>query len=165
MNRLDTSFKWITNNNKKYKVKTCAICMGHMESHLPVAYACLVRMLPIRIGESFFPLNFHKLESTWSLSKVHGVNMGSTWDLSAPDGPHVGPMNFATWEDLCAIIRYHGHGQVITSHCAHTHIHTYIYIYIYIYINHARNPPASNIVYIIKFAHGCVVLCCNYIIN
>ena len=26
-------------------------------------------------------------------SKVHGVNMGPTWVLSAPDGPHVGPMN------------------------------------------------------------------------
>ena len=24
-------------------------------------------------------------------SKVHGAKMGPTWDLSAPDGPHVGP--------------------------------------------------------------------------
>ena len=28
-------------------------------------------------------------------SKIHGTNMGSTWVLSAPDGPHVGPMNRA----------------------------------------------------------------------
>ena len=28
-------------------------------------------------------------------SKVHGANMGSTWVLSAPGGPHVGPINFA----------------------------------------------------------------------
>ena len=28
-------------------------------------------------------------------SKDHGANMGPTWDLSAPDGPHVGPMNLA----------------------------------------------------------------------
>ena len=28
-------------------------------------------------------------------SKVHGANMGPTWYLSAPDGPHVGPMNLA----------------------------------------------------------------------
>ena len=28
-------------------------------------------------------------------SKVYGANMGPTWVLSAPDGPHVGPMNFA----------------------------------------------------------------------
>ena len=28
-------------------------------------------------------------------SKVHGTNMGPTWVLSAPDGPHVGPMNLS----------------------------------------------------------------------
>ena len=28
-------------------------------------------------------------------NKVHGVNMGPTWVLSVPDGPHVGPMKFA----------------------------------------------------------------------
>ena len=28
-------------------------------------------------------------------SKVHGANMGTTWVLSAPDGPHVSPMNLA----------------------------------------------------------------------
>ena len=27
--------------------------------------------------------------------KVHGANMGPTWVLSAPDGPHVGLMNLA----------------------------------------------------------------------
>ena len=28
-------------------------------------------------------------------SKFHWANMGPTWILSAPDGPHVGPMNLA----------------------------------------------------------------------
>ena len=28
-------------------------------------------------------------------SKVHGANMGPTWVLSAPDGPHVGSMDLA----------------------------------------------------------------------
>ena len=28
-------------------------------------------------------------------SKVHVAHMGLTWVLSAPDGPHVGPMNLA----------------------------------------------------------------------
>ena len=28
-------------------------------------------------------------------SKVHGANMEPTWALSAPNGPHVGPMNLA----------------------------------------------------------------------
>ena len=31
-------------------------------------------------------------------SKVCGANMGPTWVLSAPDGPHVGPMNLAIRE-------------------------------------------------------------------
>ena len=30
-------------------------------------------------------------------SKVHGANMGPTWVLSSPGGPHVGPMNLAFW--------------------------------------------------------------------
>ena len=33
-------------------------------------------------------------------SKVHGANMGPTWVLSAPDGPHVGPMNLAMRDKL-----------------------------------------------------------------
>ena len=32
-------------------------------------------------------------------SKVPGANMGPTWALSAPDGPHVGPLNFAMREN------------------------------------------------------------------
>ena len=31
-------------------------------------------------------------------SKVHGANMVPTWVLSAPDGPHVGPMNLTIKE-------------------------------------------------------------------
>ena len=31
-------------------------------------------------------------------SKVYGANMGPIWGLQDPDGPHVGPMNFAIWE-------------------------------------------------------------------
>ena len=35
------------------------------------------------------------LKYTFPDSKVHGANMGPTSVLSAPDGPHVGPMNLA----------------------------------------------------------------------
>ena len=35
------------------------------------------------------------MPSTIPDSKVHGANTGPTWVLSAPDGPHVGPMNLA----------------------------------------------------------------------
>ena len=31
-------------------------------------------------------------------SKVHGANMGPTWVLSAPEGPHVGHMNYEVHE-------------------------------------------------------------------
>ena len=31
---------------------------------------------------------------------LHGANMGPTWILSAPDGPHVGPMNLAIREHI-----------------------------------------------------------------
>ena len=30
-------------------------------------------------------------------SKAHGANMGTIWGRQDPDGPHVGPMNFAIW--------------------------------------------------------------------
>ena len=30
-------------------------------------------------------------------SKVHEANMGPIWGRQDPDGPHVGPMNFAIW--------------------------------------------------------------------
>ena len=32
-------------------------------------------------------------------SKVHGTNMGPTWVLSVPSGPHIGPMNLAIRDD------------------------------------------------------------------
>ena len=30
-------------------------------------------------------------------NKVHGANVGPTWDRQDPGGPHVGHMNFAIW--------------------------------------------------------------------
>ena len=30
-------------------------------------------------------------------NEVYGANMGPTWALSAPDGPHDGPINLAIW--------------------------------------------------------------------
>ena len=37
-------------------------------------------------------------------SKVHGANMGPTWVLAAPDGPHVGPMNLVIRDAIFLII-------------------------------------------------------------
>ena len=33
-------------------------------------------------------------------SKVNGANMGLIWGHQDPGGPHVGPMNFAIWDDI-----------------------------------------------------------------
>ena len=37
----------------------------------------------------------YSLERHIPYFKIQGANMGPTWVLSAPDGPHVGPMNLA----------------------------------------------------------------------
>ena len=41
------------------------------------------------------------MHSHYPGSKVHGANMGPTWVLSAPDGPHVCPMDLAIRVGLC----------------------------------------------------------------
>ena len=37
-------------------------------------------------------------------NKVHWANMGPTWVLSAPDGPHVGPINLAIRALLLTVV-------------------------------------------------------------
>ena len=44
-------------------------------------------------------------------SKLHGANMGPTWVLSAPDGPHVGPMNLAMRGSQVNVNAIHNTGQ------------------------------------------------------
>ena len=41
-------------------------------------------------------------------SKIHGANMGPTWVLSAPDGPHVGP-----WTLLSVMCSFDEPGQAL----------------------------------------------------
>ena len=55
------------------------------------------------IASIFLPSNTHPD------SKVHGASMGPTWVLSAPDGPHVGPMNLAIRADNPCLTHY---GQI-----------------------------------------------------
>ena len=55
------------------------------------------------MSETHMILHFKRLKSSPNQlpdSKLHGANMGLTWVLSAPDGPHVGPMNLAISEDM-----------------------------------------------------------------
>ena len=52
--------------------------------------------------------------------KVHGANMGITWALSAPDGPHVRPMNLVT---IIATLRWAscGPGTGLQAHPLKSH--------------------------------------------
>ena len=54
------------------------------------------------------------------VSKVHGANMGPTWVLSVPDGPHDGPMNLAIWEEklFCDITYGVYCRQYVEIHCS-----------------------------------------------
>ena len=45
-------------------------------------------------------------------SQVHGANMGPNWVLSAPDGPHVDPMNLASGDILCFHMASQGHNEL-----------------------------------------------------
>ena len=40
-------------------------------------------------------VNFRGMFQKFPDSKIHGANIGPTWVLSAPDGPHAGPLNLA----------------------------------------------------------------------
>ena len=51
-------------------------CFAEERSHL----SCIVNIIPY--------------------NNVHGANMGPIWVLSAPDGPHVGPMNLVIRDGL-----------------------------------------------------------------
>ena len=59
--------------------------------------------LPIVQGDFNGPRQFYEsgavLKYTVNApdSKVHGANMGPIWGRQDPDGPNVGPMNFALW--------------------------------------------------------------------
>ena len=58
-------------------------------------------------GTGFFPwtklgpLPWDHRAITTPDSKVHGDNMGPIWGRQDPGGPHVGPMNFAIWDNAC----------------------------------------------------------------
>ena len=68
------------------------------------------KMLYCKISQSLEPAKFLLVRSLWNLmtcqsyfkaipdSKVHGVNMGPTWVMSAPGGPHISPVILAIRE-------------------------------------------------------------------
>ena len=52
--------------------------------------------------EKKFPSNLNYYPD----SNVYGANMGPTWVLSVPDGPHVGPMNLTIWVVILVSVRH-----------------------------------------------------------
>ena len=51
--------------------------------------SCLLNMYSIYIRLKLY------VQKSIPDSKIRGANIGPTWVLLAPDGPHVGPMNLA----------------------------------------------------------------------
>ena len=61
---------------------------------------------------------YHYLSRKWNPNnKVHGDNMGPTWVLPVPCGPHVGPMNLAIWDNL--EVRWMVLSYAIQKHLCH----------------------------------------------
>ena len=65
------------------------------------------------------PKHAHLVRKNTPDSKVYGANMGPTWVLSAPDGPHVGPMNLAIRDTTLFTFNTHWAHQ----NCRHYQMH------------------------------------------
>ena len=109
-------YTWITfNGNLQYKFRYLEVTKGlinfavqfyiyiivwHVKfiAGLPFSKTLGVHNFDISIYINIVNSYIHRYYNT-SDSKVHGANMGPTWVLSAPDGPHVGPMSL-TIRDL-----------------------------------------------------------------
>ena len=67
----------------------------------------------IRNSRDKCPFQRYAAENLVPDSKVHGANMGPTWVLSVPNGPHVGPMNLAFRVQKVMDISRHGDGYKV----------------------------------------------------
>ena len=90
-------------------------------------------------------LHENELKQANPNSKVHGANMGPTWVLSAPNGPHVGPMNLVIREGL-------GHtrvtcGQAMGCHCNYLVIkHPFQYWDFRVHCNYIQYSCMCNLI-------------------
>ena len=88
-------------NQRSYKRSTVMIWSTHWHSPHKYSGAYIHVMSDLRLRSKLFLQPY--CASNIPDSKVHGVNMGLTWVLLAPDGPHDGPMNLAI-RDLLQIL-------------------------------------------------------------
>ena len=96
---------------------------------------------------------------TYPDSKVHGANIGPTWVLSSPGGPHVGPMKLALWVCMCFI-------SIYNMFCAlYDILVTPSYTAAYIsFIRPTNSQIRENIQFISYSLICCTWFCCGYII-
>ena len=94
-----TAWHWVCvsaamlSNNKSCKFETlCYVTITR-----PMCYWNRSQKAIIKLGHSLYAMIILSLIPAWVSnnpdSKVHWANMGPTWVLSAPDGPHVGHVN------------------------------------------------------------------------
>ena len=87
-------FTWGSNFTRNVQLSFLDVLLKitylRLQLHLPGTNELTDSTLDVKIFADNKPKNIHIPDS-----KVHGANMGPTWVLSAPDGSHVGPMNFA----------------------------------------------------------------------
>ena len=77
-----------------YRIDYCIGVLSHhywFHFHVTILQVLRVLMPMMTCMDGNLPVLSHGYPD----SKVYGTNMGPTWVLSAPDGPHVGPMNLA----------------------------------------------------------------------
>ena len=125
--------------NSWYMVKFCAHSLHYINSLYPGKFDCDIKCENMNTSWRFisweFNWNLPWYEPLWWQvnigsgddlvraipdSKVHGANMGSTWVLSAPDWPHVGPwtlLSETTWSSVDRDLRCRktsiGHNELI----------------------------------------------------
>ena len=60
-------------------------------------WAQALKSIPHTRNRVFLYIATSRLLKCYPDSNVHGANMGPIWGQQDPDGPRVGPMNFAIW--------------------------------------------------------------------
>ena len=91
MSIVATDAKWIPVKSTKSFLSTISISSFYLISHIIIWSSVIDKTQYPQIK---LLLTYKKTPPD---SKVHDANMGPTWVLSSPGGPHVGPMNLAIW--------------------------------------------------------------------
>ena len=97
-------WKTIISPTQKYGGKCRQFSLAHNILRLQEGTASINQCVDSHFA--FVILNHSREVNSWCCrqqehtpdSKVHGANMGPIWGRQDPDGPHVGPMNFAIWD-------------------------------------------------------------------